>query len=45
MLPAIDITGLRVQRGGRTVLDGIDFTIPHGTVCGLLGPSGCGRPP
>jgi ABC-2 type transport system ATP-binding protein len=43
MLPAIEITGLRVQRGGRTVLDGIDFAIPRGTVCGLLGPSGCGK--
>ena len=43
MLPAIEITGLRVQRGGRTVLDGIDFAVPRGTVCGLLGPSGCGK--
>jgi ABC-2 type transport system ATP-binding protein len=43
MLPAIDITGLSVQRGGRTILHGIDFTIPPGTVCGLLGPSGCGK--
>jgi ABC-2 type transport system ATP-binding protein len=43
MLPAIETTGLRVQRGGRTVLDGIDFTVPRGTVCGLLGPSGCGK--
>ena len=43
MLPAIEITGLRVQRGGRTVLDGIGFAIPRGTVCGLLGPSGCGK--
>jgi ABC-2 type transport system ATP-binding protein len=43
MLPAIDITGLRVQRAGRTILHGIDFTIPPGTVCGLLGPSGCGK--
>ena len=43
MLPAIAITGLRVSRGGRAVLDGLTFTIPRGSVAGLLGPSGCGK--
>jgi ABC-2 type transport system ATP-binding protein len=41
--PAIHVTGLRVQRGGRAVLDGLDVSIPRGTVCGLLGSSGCGK--
>ena len=41
--PAIRVAGLRVDRGGRTVLDGLDFTIPRGAVTGLLGPSGCGK--
>lgn len=41
--PAIQVSGLCVERGGRTVLDGLDFTIPCGAVTGLLGPSGCGK--
>ncbi len=43
MLPAIEITGLRVTRGSRAVLDGLTFSIPRGSVAGLLGPSGCGK--
>jgi ABC-2 type transport system ATP-binding protein len=41
--PAIEAAGLRVVRGGRTVLDDLTFTIPHGRITGLLGPSGCGK--
>lgn len=40
---AVEIRGLRVVRGGRTVLDGIDAGIAPGSVTGLLGPSGCGK--
>lgn len=35
--------GLRVVRGGRTVLAGLDCAVPVGEVVGLLGPSGCGK--
>jgi len=41
--PAIKVTGLRVIRGDRTVLDDLTFTVSAGTVTGLLGPSGCGK--
>ena len=41
--PAIAIRGLRVLRGGREVLPGLDLTVPRGQVTGLLGPSGCGK--
>jgi ABC-2 type transport system ATP-binding protein len=41
--PAIVVAGLLVDRGGRRVLDGLDFTVPRGSVTGLLGPSGCGK--
>jgi ABC-2 type transport system ATP-binding protein len=43
MNPAIQVRDLRVDRGGRTVLGGLDFTLPAGEVTGLLGPSGCGK--
>ena len=40
---AIVASGLTVVRGGRTVLNDLAFTVPRGTVTGLLGPSGCGK--
>ena len=40
---AIEIRDLVVDRGKRTVLDGISCTVPAGTVTGLLGPSGSGK--
>jgi ABC-2 type transport system ATP-binding protein len=40
---AISVQGLRVVRGGRDVLHGIDLEIGGGSVTGLLGPSGSGK--
>ncbi|MFB4313762.1 ABC transporter ATP-binding protein [Actinomadura sp. 21ATH] len=40
---AVRVRGLRVERGGRPVLHGVDLAVPRGTVVGLLGPSGCGK--
>jgi ABC-2 type transport system ATP-binding protein len=40
---AVVVDGLRVVRGGREVLAGVGFSIPRGTVTGLIGPSGCGK--
>ncbi|MFE9013823.1 ATP-binding cassette domain-containing protein [Streptomyces cyaneofuscatus] len=41
--PAIAATGLRKSYGEKTVLDGIDLTVPAGTVFALLGPNGAGK--
>ncbi|MEU8133122.1 ABC transporter ATP-binding protein [Streptodolium elevatio] len=40
---AIVADGLNVERGGRRVLRDLAFTVPRGSVTGLLGPSGCGK--
>ncbi|MFF0744089.1 ABC transporter ATP-binding protein [Streptomyces sp. NPDC004111] len=41
--PALEARALTVVRGARTVLRGLDFTVPAGRITGLLGPSGCGK--
>ncbi|MBK3534154.1 ABC transporter ATP-binding protein [Streptomyces rubiginosohelvolus] len=40
---AIAARDLTVVRGTRTVLRALDFTVPSGSITGLLGPSGCGK--
>lgn len=40
---ALEVEGLRVVRGHRPVLHGLTFSIPTGSVTGLLGPSGGGK--
>ena len=41
--PAVRVDGLRVVRGGRVVLPGLDCEVEAGSVTGLLGPSGSGK--
>ncbi|MEW2381983.1 ATP-binding cassette domain-containing protein [Micromonospora sp. NPDC047707] len=40
---AISATGLRKAYGEKLVLDGIDLTVPAGTIFALLGPNGAGK--
>ncbi len=40
---AITATGLRKSYGDKLVLDGIDLSVPQGTVFSLLGPNGAGK--
>ncbi len=40
---AIEVTGLTKSYGDHTVLDGVDLTVPEGTVYALLGPNGAGK--
>jgi ABC-2 type transport system ATP-binding protein len=41
--PAIAALGLRKSYGDLLVLDGIDVTVPEGTIFALLGPNGAGK--
>jgi ABC-2 type transport system ATP-binding protein len=41
--PAIVATGLRKRFGDVVALDGLDLTVPEGSVLGLLGPNGAGK--
>ncbi|MFC7280056.1 ATP-binding cassette domain-containing protein [Paractinoplanes rhizophilus] len=41
--PAIETTGLVKTFGDNRAVDGVDLTVPAGTVYGLLGPNGAGK--
>jgi ABC-type transport system involved in cytochrome bd biosynthesis fused ATPase/permease subunit len=41
--PVLEARDLRVARGGRVVLDGVDLTLAPGKVTALLGDSGAGK--
>ncbi|MEU5429058.1 ATP-binding cassette domain-containing protein [Streptomyces olivoreticuli] len=40
---AIAANGLRKSYGDKVVLDGVDLTVPEGTIFSLLGPNGAGK--
>ena len=39
----IEIEGLSFARGDRVIFDGLDMTVPRGSVTALMGPSGTGK--
>ncbi|WP_022890397.1 ABC transporter ATP-binding protein [Agromyces italicus] len=42
-MPVIDVTDLSKHYAGRTVLDGITFSVEEGEIFGILGPNGTGK--
>src|SRR6478735_7755230 len=41
--PAVRMTDLRLDRGGRTILHDVSLDVPRGSVTAVLGPSGTGK--
>ncbi|MDO8943042.1 MAG: ATP-binding cassette domain-containing protein, partial [Desulfobacterales bacterium] len=41
--PALEVTDVRKRFDGLQALDGVRFTLSKGTLCGLVGPNGCGK--
>ena len=41
--PVLQLRAVHMRRGGRPVLQGLDFAVSRGEVFGLLGPNGCGK--
>ncbi|MCM3657435.1 ABC transporter ATP-binding protein [Agromyces mediolanus] len=39
----LDLDRVRFARGGRTIIDGIDATLPGGALTALIGPNGAGK--
>ncbi|SFR82736.1 ABC-2 type transport system ATP-binding protein [Agromyces sp. CF514] len=42
-MPVIDVTELSKRYSGRTVLDGVSFSVEEGEIFGILGPNGTGK--
>ncbi len=42
-VPAVHLSNARLDRGGRTILRGLDLTVPRGSITAVLGPSGTGK--
>ncbi|MFB8025447.1 ABC transporter ATP-binding protein [Streptomyces sp. NPDC056465] len=42
-VPRLAARGVSVGYGGRTVIDGLDVTVPSGLITTIIGPNGCGK--
>ena len=42
-MPALELSGVTVELGGRTILDDVGFTLGQGELTGLIGSNGAGK--
>jgi ATP-binding cassette, subfamily F, member 3 len=42
-VPVIRVSDLKLELGGRPILDGLSFTIPAARIVGVIGPNGSGK--
>jgi zinc/manganese transport system ATP-binding protein len=42
-MPALELSGITVELGGRTILDNVSFTLGQGELTGLIGSNGAGK--
>ncbi|GAE62761.1 hypothetical protein XPN_4667 [Xanthomonas arboricola pv. pruni MAFF 301427] len=41
--PVVQLSGVRIDRGGRTILRDVSLDVPRGSITAVLGPSGSGK--
>ncbi|MEE7561492.1 ATP-binding cassette domain-containing protein, partial [Xanthomonas sp. Kuri4-2] len=41
--PVAQLSGVRIDRGGRTILRDVSLDVPRGSITAVLGPSGSGK--
>lgn len=41
--PLVQLSGVRIDRGGRTILRDVSLQVPRGSITAVLGPSGSGK--
>ncbi|MBO9769431.1 MULTISPECIES: ABC transporter ATP-binding protein [Xanthomonas] len=41
--PVVQLSGVRIDRGGRTILRDVSLQVPRGSITAVLGPSGSGK--
>lgn len=42
-VPSLEISGLTLKYGDKTILKDVSFTLEHGLICAILGPNGSGK--
>lgn len=41
--PLVQLSNVRIDRGGRTILRDVSLQVPRGSITAVLGPSGSGK--
>ena len=43
VVPVVQLSNVRIERGGRAILRDVSLTVPAGSITAVLGPSGSGK--